>query len=143
MTTDVGYAGGAHSPSPMRAIRPSEEPTLEPAFSDTLRSGVDGAEIAHAGMDGTLAHGPARDLAARGTADTPAGTPGLQLVEPLSAREREVVGLLASGLSTTEISGRLFVTAGTVRNHLKNIYGKLDAHSRLQAVERARALRLL
>jgi len=35
------------------------------------------------------------------------------------------------------------ITAGTVRNHLKSIYGKLDVHSRLQAVERARALRLL
>jgi ATP/maltotriose-dependent transcriptional regulator MalT len=51
--------------------------------------------------------------------------------------------LLAAGLSTTEIAAQLFLTAGTVRNHLKNIYGKLAVHSRLQAVERARALGLL
>lgn len=69
--------------------------------------------------------------------------PAAQLVEPLSARAREVVGLLAAGLSTTEIATHLFVRVGTVRNHLKSIYGKLDVHSRLQAVERARALRLL
>jgi LuxR family maltose regulon positive regulatory protein len=72
---------------------------------------------------------------------TPSGPPAL--VEPLSARERELVGLLASGLSTPEIAAHLFITSGTVRNHLKNIFGKLDAHSRLQAVERARALSLL
>jgi LuxR family maltose regulon positive regulatory protein len=38
---------------------------------------------------------------------------------------------------------QLFITAGTVRNHLKSIYGKLAIHSRLQAVERARALGLV
>lgn len=65
------------------------------------------------------------------------------LIEPLSARERELLRLLAAGLSTAEIAAQLFITAGTARNHLKSIYGKLDVHSRLQAVERARALRLL
>jgi LuxR family maltose regulon positive regulatory protein len=65
------------------------------------------------------------------------------LIESLSARERELLRLLAAGLSTTEISAQLFITAGTVRNHLKSIYGKLDVHSRLQAVERARVLSLL
>jgi LuxR family maltose regulon positive regulatory protein len=65
------------------------------------------------------------------------------LVEPLSTRERELLRLLAAGLSTPEIAAQLFITAGTVRNHLKSIYGKLAVHSRLQAVERARALGLL
>lgn len=65
------------------------------------------------------------------------------LVEPLSARELELLRLLAAGLSTSELAAQLVITDGTVRNHLKNIYGKLDVHSRLQAVERARALRLL
>jgi LuxR family maltose regulon positive regulatory protein len=64
-------------------------------------------------------------------------------VDPLSARERELLRLLAAGLSTSEIAAHLFITADTVRSHLKNIYGKLDVHSRLQAVERARALGLL
>jgi LuxR family maltose regulon positive regulatory protein len=85
----------------------------------------------------------ARLLVACGAANAPDIPPGSGLIDPLSAREREIVGLLASGLSTAEIAGQLFVTAGTVRNHLKNIFGKLDVHSRLQAVERARALQLL
>jgi LuxR family maltose regulon positive regulatory protein len=66
-----------------------------------------------------------------------------ELVEPLSARELELLRLLASGLSTSEIAGQLFITPGTARNHLKSIFGKLDVHSRVQAVERARALRML
>lgn len=65
------------------------------------------------------------------------------LVEPISAREQELLQLLAAGLSTAEIASQLFITQGTVRNHLKSIFGKLDAHSRLQAVERARVLGLL
>jgi LuxR family maltose regulon positive regulatory protein len=65
------------------------------------------------------------------------------LAEPLSPRELELLRLLASGLSTSEIAGELYITTGTARNHLKNIFGKLDVHSRLQAVERARSLNVL
>jgi LuxR family maltose regulon positive regulatory protein len=65
------------------------------------------------------------------------------LVEPLSARELELLRLLAAGLSTPEIAAQLFITAGTVRNHLKRINGKLAVHTRLQAVERAQTLSLL
>jgi LuxR family maltose regulon positive regulatory protein len=65
------------------------------------------------------------------------------LVEPLSARELEVLKLVAAGLSTQEVASRLIITPGTLRNHLKSIYGKLDAHSRVQAVGRARELGLL
>jgi LuxR family maltose regulon positive regulatory protein len=77
--------------------------------------------------------------------DEPEATPtaAAALVEPLSARERELLGLLAAGLGTREVAARLFISPATVRNHLKSIYGKLGAHSRLQMVERARALGLL
>jgi LuxR family maltose regulon positive regulatory protein len=71
----------------------------------------------------------------------PSGMPGP--IEPLSARELDVLRLLAQGRPTTEIADLLVVTQGTVKNHLKHIFGKLGAHSRLQAVERARALGLL
>jgi LuxR family maltose regulon positive regulatory protein len=74
----------------------------------------------------------------------PAAPAGMsELIEPLSARELEVLRLLAQGRSTVEIADLLVVTPGTVRNHLKHIFGKLGAHARLQAVERARALDLL
>jgi LuxR family maltose regulon positive regulatory protein len=74
---------------------------------------------------------------------TPAAPETSTLIEPLSARERELLALLAAGLSTSEVADQLFITTGTVRNHLKSIYGKLDVHSRLQAVQRAQALNLL
>jgi LuxR family maltose regulon positive regulatory protein len=65
------------------------------------------------------------------------------LVEPLSDRELEVLGLVAAGLSNREISTELYITVGTVKRHTNHIYGKLGVHSRTQAVARARELRLL
>ena len=82
-------------------------------------------------------------LTACGSAPSAPSPVASALVEPPSARELEVLRLLADGLSTLEIAARLYVTAGTVRSHLKSISRKLDVHSRLQAVERARALSLL
>jgi LuxR family maltose regulon positive regulatory protein len=65
------------------------------------------------------------------------------LVEPLSARELEVLRLIADGLSNPEIASRLYLSVNTLRAHTTNIYQKLDVHSRLQAVNRARDLGLL
>jgi LuxR family maltose regulon positive regulatory protein len=65
------------------------------------------------------------------------------LVEPLTDRELEVLRLLAGGLTNKEMAGRLVVAPSTVKQHLKNIYSKLDVHSRTQAVARGRELGLL
>jgi LuxR family maltose regulon positive regulatory protein len=65
------------------------------------------------------------------------------LFEPLSARELEVLHLIADGLSNREIAGRLTIAVGTAKRHVSNIYAKLDAHSRVQAVARAQELGLL
>jgi LuxR family maltose regulon positive regulatory protein len=65
------------------------------------------------------------------------------LVEPLSARELEVLHLVAAGLSNREIAERLVVAIGTVKKHLNNMYGKLGVNSRTQAMARARDLDLL
>jgi LuxR family maltose regulon positive regulatory protein len=65
------------------------------------------------------------------------------LPEPLSDRELDVLRLLDSELSRPQIAQELFVSANTVRTHMKRIYGKLGVHSRAGAVERARALGLL
>jgi LuxR family maltose regulon positive regulatory protein len=65
------------------------------------------------------------------------------LVEPLSDRELQVLRLVAAGLSSREIGDELIISTNTVNSHLKNIYGKLGAHSRVQAVEIARDLQLL
>jgi LuxR family transcriptional regulator, maltose regulon positive regulatory protein len=60
------------------------------------------------------------------------------LIEPLSDREQAVLRLLCAGLSAPEIANELYVAASTVRTHLKNIYRKLDVHSRDQAIAKAR-----
>jgi DNA-binding CsgD family transcriptional regulator len=65
------------------------------------------------------------------------------LIEPLSERELEVLGLMAEGLSNREIAARLYLAVGTVKVHASNIYSKLDVSNRTQAVARARKLALL
>jgi LuxR family maltose regulon positive regulatory protein len=65
------------------------------------------------------------------------------LIEALSERELEVLGLIAAGFSNREIAGRLFIAVGTVKRHINNIYGKLQVHRRTEAVARARDLGLL
>ena len=53
---------------------------------------------------------------------------------PLSPREREILRLVASGMTNREIAACLFIAPGTVRKHLDNIYGKLGVRNRAQAV---------
>ena len=65
------------------------------------------------------------------------------LLEPLSPRETEVLRLLTTHLSHAEMAEELVVSVSTVRSHVKSIYSKLDVHSRMEAVERARELGLL
>ena len=69
-------------------------------------------------------------------------TPKSDIVEPLSKRELEVLQLLAEGLTNSEIAARLFLSLNTVKVHTRNIYGKLDVHSRTQAIARSQALGL-
>lgn len=64
-------------------------------------------------------------------------------VEVLSARELEVLRLVAAGASNQAAGEKLFISARTVKKHLENIYGKLSVSGRTQAVARARELRLL
>lgn len=56
----------------------------------------------------------------------------------LSARERQVLALIAEGLSNTEIAGRLNISEKTVRNHASNLFDKLGVWSRAQAIVFAR-----
>ncbi len=65
------------------------------------------------------------------------------LPEPLSERELEVLTLLASGRTNREIGRDLFVAVGTVKSHTSNIYGKLEARNRAEALARARSMGLL
>jgi LuxR family maltose regulon positive regulatory protein len=64
-------------------------------------------------------------------------------LEPLSNAETRVLRYLPTHLSAPEIAGELSVSTSTVKTHLRNLYVKLGAHSRAEAVEFARALGLL
>jgi DNA-binding NarL/FixJ family response regulator len=55
-------------------------------------------------------------------------------IDKLTLREREVLTLLARGLSTQEIAEALFISMSTVRNHVQNIFDKLGVHSRPEAI---------
>jgi LuxR family transcriptional regulator, maltose regulon positive regulatory protein len=65
------------------------------------------------------------------------------LLEPLSERELAVLRFLPTMLSNAEIAAEMFVSANTVKTHLKHVYRKLDVADRRQAVRRARELHLL
>ncbi len=69
--------------------------------------------------------------------------PEVELIEPLTQRELEVLGLIARGLSNHEIAQRLFISPKTVKRHTSSIYGKLCVHSRTQAVAKGRSLGIL
>ena len=73
----------------------------------------------------------------------PAGPVGQGLVDPLSARELDVLRLLATDLDGPAIARELVVSLNTVRTHTKNIYAKLGVNSRRAAVSRAGELQLL
>ena len=77
-----------------------------------------------------------------GSAPRPGGhaTP---LRDELSEAELRVIRYLPSNLKAHEIAAELFVSTNTVKTHLRHIYAKLDAHSRAEAVARARELGLL
>src|SRR5262249_1199774 len=101
-------------------------------------------------MKGLLRHGlqraivptyVARLLRAFDEFREPIGVGGY-LDESLSDREREVLRLLVAGRSGPPIAEALVVAPSTIKTHLKNLYAKLDVHSRDQAIARARELKL-
>lgn len=85
------------------------------------------AATAHANGSGNGAHPASEDT----------------VYEPLSERELEVLTLLASGRSNGEIARDLFISVGTVKTHTNNIYRKLGARNRAEALAKARNLQLV
>ncbi len=65
------------------------------------------------------------------------------LIEPLSDREIEIVKMMAAGASNKEIGATLFITEGTVKNHITSILGKLGVRDRTQAALKAKEMGLL
>lgn len=73
----------------------------------------------------------------------PAPKLDMELVDPLSNREVEILRLVSTGLSNKEIADKLVIAEGTVKNHLTNILAKLAAKDRMQAVIKARDLGII
>src|SRR5260370_14913455 len=65
------------------------------------------------------------------------------LVEPLTRREREILGLLDQGFSAPEMAEQLTLAVSSVKWHIQHLYGKLGVSGKRQALTRAQALGLL
>jgi LuxR family maltose regulon positive regulatory protein len=126
----------------VRIFADEGEPALE-LLREAVARGI-GADTAGRVLAASVAPGGARVQEGRGVGGqrAPEGARA-SLVEPLTGREMEVLRLLRTHLSSTEIAEELRVSANTARFHIKNIYGKLGVHGRSDAVERARELGLL
>lgn len=66
-----------------------------------------------------------------------------KLIEPLSERELEILGLMAQGMTNPQIAEHLILSLSTVKTHLNNIFGKLNVRNRAEAVLRAKEYNLL
>ena len=65
------------------------------------------------------------------------------LLEPLTTREIEILSLLSKGLKNREIGDKIFLAQTTIKKHIYNIYQKLDVHSRIEVVTKAKELNII
>ena len=91
----------------------------------TIRTVVQGAPVLPPEMTATLFSQIARDAIT-------AGRPKVLAAVRMTRREREVIALIAEGLSNKEIAARLHIATHTVKSHVRNIMEKLTLHTRLQ-----------
>jgi len=94
-------------------------------FVGTIRSVANGARVLPAPMTGTLFSQIARVAVKRGR------EAALESVR-MTQREREIIALIAVGMSNKEIAQRLGIATDTVKSHVRNVMEKLALHSRLQ-----------
>jgi DNA-binding NarL/FixJ family response regulator len=65
------------------------------------------------------------------------------MAEPLSPREIEILKIVATGASNREIADKLFISEGTVKNHLSSILNKLGVRDRMQAILKAKEIGII
>lgn len=113
---------------------------VKESAADLLLDGIEYVLKGHYFMDTSVSHQvvkkliglPEKELAVAGT--------GYDL---LTAREQEVMGLLAEGLSTAQVADKLFISPKTVENHRHSIMRKLDLHSTIELTRYAAKLGLI
>jgi DNA-binding NarL/FixJ family response regulator len=103
---------------------------LKGAPADQLLAGIRAAAAGDALIDASVT----RRLIARFVARRPASPPAGADLESLTDREREVLELLARGLTNAEIADRLVVSGATVKTHVARVLAKLGLRDRVQAV---------
>jgi DNA-binding NarL/FixJ family response regulator len=100
------------------------------AGADQIRAAVEAVARGDAALDPAVQHHVVAALAG----GEPAAGPAADLPDGLTPREAEVLGLIADGLSNTEIAERLVVSAATVKSHVNHIFAKAGVRDRAQAV---------
>ena len=75
--------------------------------------------------------------------DEPGSSSNVNLIEPLSRRELQVLGCMADGLSNAETAYRLVIEVGTVKRHINSIFGKLGVNNRVQALNKAKEQKII
>jgi DNA-binding NarL/FixJ family response regulator len=103
-------------------------------LKDTLAADLLSAIRVVARGDAVVAPSVTRRLLERYVGTRSAQVTPVTDVEVLTEREREVLGLIAAGLSNTEIAGRLYLAEGTVKTHVSRVLTKLGLRDRVQAV---------
>jgi DNA-binding NarL/FixJ family response regulator len=125
LTKDAGSEELARAIRDVRAGAAGLSPQVQARLLERLSAGEPPTE-----------HGSASARAADPSAGpAPTAAPGsASLPDGLTAREAEVLGLIAAGLSNQEIAARLFVSVATVKTHINNLFAKTGVRDRAQAV---------
>ncbi len=112
----------------------------QPVVSEAVEAGFRGFVVKSASIDELVTavraagSGEAHFSPAALLALVQAGEAPPRVVDSLTRRERELLQAIAAGHATGEIAAELYISQHTVRNHVRNILAKLDAHSKLEAV---------
>jgi len=113
---------------------------VKESAADLLLEGIEYVLKGHYFMDTSVSHQVVKKLIGLPEKEVAVAGSGYDL---LTAREQEVMGLLAEGLSTTQVADKLFISPKTVDNHRHSIMRKLDLHSTIDLVRYAAKLGLL
>jgi DNA-binding NarL/FixJ family response regulator len=113
---------------------------IKESAADLLLEGIEYVLKGHYFMDTSVSHRVVKKLI--GLPEKQVAISGTSY-DLLTAREQEVMGLLAEGLSTTQVADKLFISPKTVENHRHSIMKKLDLHSTIELARYAAKLGLI
>ena len=113
---------------------------IKESAADLLLKGIEFVLKGHYFMDTSVSHQVVKKLIGLPEKEVAISGTGYDL---LTAREQEIMGLLAEGLSTTQVADKLFISPKTVENHRHSIMKKLDLHSTIELARYAAKLGLI